>query len=87
VKVFPSKRTCPRNDLLWGIEGLREIRSISSHRIVAIGGLTTKDAERIYRKLYLEDGIAMAGGLMNEEDPKKTAQRVRSICQQVRGQS
>jgi thiamine-phosphate diphosphorylase len=25
VKVSPSKRTCPRNDALWGMEGLRSV--------------------------------------------------------------
>jgi thiamine-phosphate pyrophosphorylase len=87
VKVSPSKRTCPRNDALWGMEGLESVRAISPHRIVAIGGLNLAFAESIYRKLHLNDGIAMAGGLMEEENPYLTAQKIRAILQKIRGES
>ncbi len=87
VKVSPSKRTCPRNDALWGMKGLRSIRAISSHRIVAIGGLNLASAESVYKELHLDDGIAMAGGLMEEDDPCTTAQKIKAIRQRVRGGS
>lgn len=84
VKVFPSKKTCPKNDLLWGIEGLRKIRLFSPHRIVAIGGLNIDCVESIYRDLYSDDGVAMAGGLMAEDDPYLTAQKIQAIGKKVR---
>lgn len=87
VKISPSKRTCPRNDELWGMKGLRSIRAISPRRIVAIGGLNLERAESIYRALHFGDGIAMAGGLMGEEDPRITAQKIQAIRQRVRGES
>lgn len=87
VKILPSKRTCPRNDQLWGIEGLQEVRAISPHRIVAIGGLNLECVESVYRELYLSDGIAMAGGLMEENDPCITAQKIRAIHRRVGGRS
>lgn len=70
VKVSPSKKTCPRNDQLWGIEGLRNVRAIIPHRIVAIGGLNLSCIEPVYRELRSDDGIAIAGGLMEEESPE-----------------
>lgn len=76
VKVSPSKQTCSKNDLLWGMEGLRTIRALSSRRIVAVGGLNVESAESIYRELRAGDGIAMAGGLMNEIDPCATARKI-----------
>lgn len=85
VKISPSKKTCPRNDQLWGIEGLRYVRAITSQRIVAIGGLNLSCVEPVYRELRLDDGIAMAGGLMEEDNPYVTAQKICAIHQKIRG--
>lgn len=84
VKVFPSKKTCPKNDVLWGIEGLKRIRVLSPHKIVAIGGLNFDCVESIYRNLHFDDGVAMAGGLMAEDDPYLTAQKIQAIREEVR---
>ena len=84
VKVSPSKKTCPRNDQLWGMEGLRKVRAIIPHRIVAIGGLNLSCVQPVYRELRSDDGIAMAGGLMDEEAPDITAQKIQSICKKIR---
>jgi thiamine-phosphate diphosphorylase len=84
VKVSPSKRTCPKNNILWGVEGLREIRKQSPHRIVAIGGLNLESVDSIYRDLHSDDGIAMAGGLMAEDDPYLTAQKIQAILKKIR---
>ncbi len=84
VKISPSKKTCPRNDQLWGMEGLRNVRAIIPHRIVAIGGLNLSCVEPVYRELRSDDGIAMAGGLMDEEAPDVTAQKIQSIRQKIR---
>ena len=86
VKVSPSKRTCPKNDVLWGLEGLRKIRLLSPQRIVAIGGLNLDCVESIYRNLRSDDGVAMAGGLMAEDDPYLTAQKIQAIREKVSGQ-
>lgn len=84
VKVSPSKKTCPRNDHVWGMEGLRNVRASIPHRIVAIGGLNVACVEPVYRELRLEDGIAMAGGLMDQEAPEETARKIQSIKQKIR---
>lgn len=86
VKISPSKKTCPRNDEIWGIEGLEKIRNDSPHRIVAIGGLNLENAESIYKYLNSNDGIAMAGGLMNDQNPRLTAQKIQMIRQGIRGE-
>lgn len=84
VKISPSKKTCPRNDQLWGMKGLRHVRAITPYPIVAIGGLNLFCVEPVYRLLRSDDGIAMAGGLMDEEDPYITAQKIQSIRQKIR---
>lgn len=85
VKVSPSKKTCPRNDQLWGMDGLRNVRAHSSHRIVAIGGLELSCVEPVYEELRLDDGIAMAGGLMDRLDPRQEAQKIQAIRQTIMG--
>lgn len=52
VKVVSSKRTCSRNDHIWGIECLQKICSLVHHKIVAVGGIMDcldpkKDVEAI----------------------------------------
>ncbi|GAB4230994.1 MAG: thiamine phosphate synthase [Chlamydiales bacterium] len=83
VKIFPSRKTCPRNDFLWGMEGLRRVRAITPHRIVVIGGLNVSCVEPAYRAIRLDDGVAMAGGLMDEEDPETTARKILAIRQNI----
>lgn len=87
IKISPSKKTCPKNNVLWGIEGLRKIRALSPQRIVAIGGLNVDSVESIYRDLHSDDGIAMAGGLMGEDDPYLIAKKIQSIREKTRGRA
>lgn len=85
VKIAPSKRTCPRNNAIWGLDGLRTIRASLPHRIVVIGGLNLECAESAYREIRPDDGIAMAGGIMAEDDPYQTAKKIQAICRRIRG--
>lgn len=84
VKIYASKKTCSKNDQLWEMDGLRKVRAISRHRIVAIGGLNLECVESVYRELHVDDGIAMAGGLMDEASPSSTAQKIQAIRQKVK---
>jgi thiamine-phosphate pyrophosphorylase len=79
VKVGASKNTSQNNYLLWGFQGLEQVRTISTHRIVAIGGLNIDTAPFAYKRLRPHDGIAMAGGLMDEKNPKEVAQKIQEI--------
>ncbi len=79
VKVSPSKKTCLDNDCVWGVDGLTRVREASSHRIVAIGGLTVANVLPVYRSLSTRDGVAMAGGLMDQMHPEVTARKILSL--------
>ncbi|HEY2810430.1 MAG TPA: thiamine phosphate synthase [Rhabdochlamydiaceae bacterium] len=83
VKVFASKRTCPKNDNLWEMEGFYKALNNARHPIVAIGGLESYHARSFYKELRKGDGMAMAGGLMGQEDPYFTACEIAAIQQQV----
>ncbi len=87
VKISPSKKTSPNPDVLWGIGGLQKIRLVSSHRIVAIGGLHLDGVESIYRNIHSNDGVAMAGGLMDKDDPYLVAQQIQALREKVRQQA
>lgn len=82
VKIAASKKTSIQNNQLWGLNGLKTIRTLSLHRIVVIGGIDLTNAGSIYRELRQDDGLAMAGGLMDEEDPAIPAQKVQTIRKQ-----
>lgn len=84
VKISASKKTCPRNDHLWGMDGLQRVRAITSQRIVAIGGLNLSCVEPVYRELRFSDGVAMAGGLMDEESPEVATQKILAIRQRIK---
>jgi thiamine-phosphate pyrophosphorylase len=79
VKIFPSKRTNPGDEEVWGIEGLRKIRSLSQRRVVAIGGIHLENADSVFRALNFDDGIAMAGDLLRGDDPCATAQKIQTL--------
>lgn len=82
VKVFASKKTCLKNDQLWGMEGLRKVRTSSPHRLVAVGGINLESIEMIYKELDFDDGIAMASGLM--DDPCFSVQKMVDVQKKVR---
>ena len=82
VQIFPSKHTKPTSLSIWGLEGLRKIRAISKHRIVAIGGINLDNLLHVYKELNINeksDGIAMVGELWRTSDPKMAAKRVMDL--------
>lgn len=82
VQVFPSKNTKPNHTHLWGIEGLRKVKSFSRHRVLAIGGINVDNLKAVATHLSLGpegDGVAMVGQLWRGENPYGVAQRVHSI--------
>ncbi len=86
VKIFPSKRTNPEDNQVWGLEGLEKLRSLTDHRIVAIGGITLENLAQVCQRLRLKedgtgDGVAMVGDLWRTDDTSEIAAKVRSVMQ------
>lgn len=79
VQVFASKQTKPGCIQPWEIEGLKKIRSISSHRIVALGGMSEGNVGMVRTILKEGDGIGMVGELWRGGDPYRVAQRVTAL--------
>lgn len=80
VQVFRSKNTKPEQTQVWGIEGLKQVRSLSSHRLVAIGGITRENLSSVSSHLIpKKDGIAMVGSLLKSENPDIEAKKIRAL--------
>jgi len=60
----------------WGIDGLRRIRAISRHRLVAIGGLNETNAAQVIEAGA--DAIAVVSAICAAPDP---CQAARSLCE------
>ena len=84
VQLFPSINTKPNSPSWWGIDGIRKIKEISRHRLVAIGGVTLDNLESINTVLDLmkeKDGVAMVGQLWRSDDPYFFAEKVRAYLE------
>ncbi len=60
----------------WGLEGLRELRRISRHALVAIGGIGAANAGEVIRAGA--DGIAVVSAICAAADPEQAARKLRS---------
>lgn len=67
---------------IWGIEGLREIRKISRHPLVAIGGINASNAAEVVQAGA--DSVAVVSAICAAPDPQKSAQKLHQIFQSNR---
>lgn len=58
-----------------GLEGVREIASFSKHCMVAIGGISARNAVDVIRAGA--DGIAVVSAIMSADDPEMAAMEIR----------
>ena len=84
IFATPTK-TDTRNH--WGLEGLRKIRDISRHPLVAIGGINASNAAEVVRAGA--DSLAVVSAVCSAPDPQKAAEHLRRIvlstgCAQTR---
>jgi len=82
--VSPIFPTPTKTDTVaeWGIEGLRDLRRISRHVLVAIGGINADNAARVVEAGA--DGIAVVSALCAAPDPEAAARELREIVEQIR---
>jgi thiamine-phosphate pyrophosphorylase len=71
--VSPIYETATKPDTRgsWGLEGLAEVRRVSRHRLVAIGGLNAGNAESVVRAGA--DSIAVVSAICSAPDPQDAA--------------
>lgn len=63
----------------WGLDGLAEVRRLSRHRLVAIGGLNAANAESVIRAGA--DAIAVVSAICSAPDPQQAAAELNRIIQ------
>lgn len=63
----------------WGLEGLAEVRRVSRHRLVAIGGLNASNATDVIRAGA--DTIAVVSAICAAPDPRQAAAELHRAIQ------
>jgi thiamine-phosphate pyrophosphorylase len=70
-------------DTQLGLEGVRRIRKISRHVLVAIGGLNESNTPDVIRSGA--DGVAVVSAICSADDPEEAARRIREAVQRNKG--
>lgn len=63
----------------WGLDGLAEVRRLSRHRLVAIGGLNAANAESVIRAGA--DAVAVVSAICSAPDPQQAAAELNQVIQ------
>lgn len=58
----------------WGLEGLRELRKITKHPLVAIGGINAENASQVIEAGA--DGVAVVSAICAATDPEGSARSI-----------
>lgn len=77
--VSPVFSTPTKTDTLteWGLEGIRRIRELSRHALVAIGGIHKANAAEIIAAGA--DAVAVVSAICASEDPETAARELSSV--------
>jgi len=79
VFFTPTKTNLYRE---WGIEGLRKLRSITKHKLIAIGGINSSNVAEVIRAGA--DGVAVVSAICAAEDPKAISKELKSIIEKIK---
>ena len=79
IAASPVFATPTKTDTVieWGIDGLAWIRSVSRHKLVAIGGVKPENAGEILRAGA--ESLAVISGLLLPDSPREAAAEFRTI--------
>lgn len=75
--ISPVFSTNTKTDIAkpLGLEGIREIKRLSSHKLVAIGGINLKNTRAIMEAGA--DGIAVVSAICSADSPKKASEKLK----------
>lgn len=66
----------------WGIDGLRKVRAMSRHPLVAIGGINAANAAEVMQAGA--DSLAVVSAICSATDPQKAAEHLQRIILGIR---
>jgi len=61
----------------WGLEGLRDLRSLTFHRLIAIGGIDETNVSQVMAAGA--DGIAVVAAICNSFNPRQAASNLKAL--------
>ena len=84
LSISPLFFTPTKTDLYreWGIEGLRELRNLSRHRLIAIGGINASNVAEVIRAGA--DGVAVVSAICSASDPELETRKLISIIKETK---
>jgi len=84
LSISPLFFTPTKTDLYreWGIEGLKEVRSKTKHRLFAIGGINASNVAEVIRAGA--DGVAVVSAICSADDPEKASRELLSIINETK---
>lgn len=82
--VSPVFATATKTDTKppWGLDGLRRLRTLTRHRLVAIGGINAANAADVLEAGA--DGLAVVSAICSADDPEAAARVLRGILDRSR---
>ncbi len=66
---------------IWGLEGLKQAKKESKHKIVAIGGISEENSEKVLKNGA--DGLAIISDIHKAKDPFKKIQNIANIIKET----
>lgn len=78
--IFPTNHKSNITNI-WGCEGLKHLASLTSHPIIAIGGIDQNNASQVMKSGA--QGIAAIGAFHQTEQPKIMTQQLRKIIENL----
>jgi thiamine-phosphate pyrophosphorylase len=61
----------------WGLEGISNLRDLSRHILIGIGGLNKSNAAEVIR--HGADGIAVVSAICSADDPQSASRELRTV--------
>lgn len=79
ISVSPVFETPTKTDTkgAWGIEGVKRVREVTRHRVVAIGGLNTTNVQQVVRAGA--EGIAVVSAICAAPDPFQASRELLTL--------
>ena len=74
IFVTPTKTNTRHH---WGLDGLRKVRTMSRHPLVAIGGINASNAAEVLQAGA--DSLAVVSAICSAPDPQKATEHLRRI--------
>lgn len=84
ISISPIFLTPTKPDVqtFWGLDGLREVRKLTSKYLVAIGGINISNARAVLEAGA--DGIAVVSAICASDNPEYAARNLKSIIDQYK---